>query len=62
MTTDLDRKYSRIERAVTARMDALDHALIKEHTLTQAEYDARVRELDRWVEAEFAKLDAEAAS
>lgn len=60
MTTD--QKYGMIEARATARMDALDHALIKEHTLTQAEYDARVRELDRWVEAEFAKLDAEAAS
>jgi hypothetical protein len=38
-----------IECRAEAKMDALDRSLMK-RLLTQAEYDAEVKKLDRWVE------------
>jgi hypothetical protein len=44
-----------IERKVERAMDALDARLMG-NRLSQAEYDAQVRELNKWAEAQYAKV------
>lgn len=43
-----------IERMVEIRTDAADRALMN-GTLTQAEYDARMKELNRWADDQYAR-------
>lgn len=43
-----------IERTVEHQMDALDRRLIGSD-YTQTEYDAAVRKLDAWAEAQYAR-------
>ncbi len=45
-----------IERRVEAMIDRLDERFMSDPELTQEAYDARIREIDAWAEAQYATI------